>query len=110
MSFVSKIKTGLKNPKKGIEYLVLGDKDYNTLQNINAHSCFTIKDTQSPLEFQMIQPTDIHEHLQTLYMLTVELNLKNILELGTRTGESTIALLSAAKTLNENGKTKPDCN
>lgn len=30
-------------------------------------------------------------------MLTVELNLKNILELGTRTGESTIALLYAAK-------------
>lgn len=47
----------------------------------------------------MIQPTDIHEHLQTLYMLTVELNLNNILELGTRTGESTIALLLAAKEL-----------
>jgi len=47
----------------------------------------------------MIQPTDINEHLQTLHMLSVELNLKNILELGTRTGESTIALLFATKEL-----------
>lgn len=62
-----------------------------------AHSCFTVKDTNSTLEFNMTQPTDIHEHLQTLYFLTVELNLKNILELGTRTGESTIAFLLAAK-------------
>ncbi len=48
----------------------------------------------------MIQPTDIHEHLQTIHLLTVELNLKNILELGTRSGESTIALCLAAKELN----------
>jgi len=45
----------------------------------------------------MIKPTDIHEHLATLFMLTVELNLKTIVELGTGPGESTIALLYAAK-------------
>ncbi len=49
------------------------------------------------LEAHMIKPTDIHEHLMTLYMLTVELNLKTIVELGTREGESTIALLEAAR-------------
>jgi len=91
--------SGLKDPRKGLEYLVLGDKNYNTLQNLNVHSCFSMKNLSSPLEFQMTQPTDIHEHLQTLHMLTIELNLKNILELGTRTGESTIALLLAAKEL-----------
>jgi predicted O-methyltransferase YrrM len=32
-----------------------------------------------------------------LYMLTVELNLKRILELGTRDGDSTVALLMPAK-------------
>jgi len=100
LNFVSKLKTGLKDPRKGLEYLILGDKNYNVLQNMNTHSCFSIKQTQTPLESIMIQPTDIHEHLQTLHMLTVELNLKNILELGTRTGESTIALLFAAKKLN----------
>ncbi len=99
MNLFSKLKTGLKNPKKGLEYLILGEKNYNTLQNMNTHSCFSIKNAQTPLESQMIQPTDIHEHLQTLHMLTIELNLKNILELGTRTGESTIALLSATKEL-----------
>ena len=51
----------------------------------------------TPLEACMVQPTDIHEHLQTLHMLSVELDLKTVLELGTRGGESTIALLEAAK-------------
>jgi len=99
MNLFSKIRSGLKNPKKGLEYLILGGKKYNTLQNLSNHSCFSIENIESPLEQQMTQPTDIHEHLQTLHMLTVELNLKNILELGTRTGESTIALLLAAQKL-----------
>ena len=77
MNFFSKIKSGLQNPKKGLEYLVLGNKNYNALHNLNTHSCFSVSNTHSPLEFEMIQPTDIHEHLQTLHMLTIELNLKN---------------------------------
>jgi predicted O-methyltransferase YrrM len=48
----------------------------------------------------MTKPTDIHEHLATLFMLTIEFNLKRILELGTREGESTVALLQAAKQIN----------
>jgi len=100
MNFISKIKSGLQDPKKGLEYLLLGDKNYNILHNLNEHSYFTNQNAESPLESQMIQPTDINEHLQTLHMLSVELNLKNILELGTRTGESTIALLFATKELN----------
>jgi len=99
MNFISKIKSGLQDPKKGLEYLLLGDKNYNILHNLNEHSYFTNQNAESPLESQMIQPTDINEHLQTLHMLSVELNLKNILELGTRTGESTIALLFATKEL-----------
>jgi predicted O-methyltransferase YrrM len=42
------------------------------------------------------QPSDIYQHLTTLYILTVEFNLKTILELGIREGKSTIALLKAA--------------
>jgi len=99
MNLFSKIRSGLKNPKKGLEYLLLGEKSYNILHNLNEHSYFTNKNAESPLESQMIQPTDINEHLQTLHMLSVELNLKNILELGTRNGESTISLLFAAKEL-----------
>ena len=99
LDFTSKLKSGFKNPKKGLQYLLLGEKNFNTLHNLNTHSCFSIDKISSPLESQMIQPTDIHEHLQTLHLLTVELNLKNILELGTRTGESTIPFLLAAKEL-----------
>lgn len=99
MTFISKIKSGLKDPKRGLEYLILGEKKYNALYGFDTtHSCILVNTTDS-LEFSMTQPTDIHEHLQTLHMLTVELNLKNILELGTRTGESTIALLLATKEL-----------
>lgn len=95
MGFLSKIKSGLKNPKKGIMYAILGEKNFNTL---DSHYCFSIS-PNSVLENQMNQATDIHEHLQTLYMLNIELNLKNVLELGTRTGESTITLLLATKEL-----------
>jgi predicted O-methyltransferase YrrM len=95
MNFLSKIKSGLKNPKKGIMYIILGEKNFNTL---NSHYCFSIS-PKTVLEQQMKQPTDIHEHLQTLYMLSIELNLKTVLELGTRTGESTITLLLATKEL-----------
>jgi len=95
MNFLSKIKSGLKNPKKGIMYAILGEKNFNTL---DSHYCFSIS-PKTALEQQMNQPTDIHEHLQTLYMLNIELNLKTILELGTRTGESTITFLLATKEL-----------
>jgi predicted O-methyltransferase YrrM len=44
--------------------------------------------------------TDIHEHLPTLYSLVVESKAKAILELGVRTGESTVALLEAAQATN----------
>ncbi len=43
--------------------------------------------------------TDISEHLTTLSMLSVEFELRNILELGVRTGESTVALTEAASAI-----------
>jgi predicted O-methyltransferase YrrM len=49
------------------------------------------------VEQHSLMPTDINQHLTTLYMLAVEFNAKNMLELGVRGGESTIALLQAAK-------------
>lgn len=42
--------------------------------------------------------SDINEHLITLYNLGVALNAKKIFELGTRTGESMVALLEAVHT------------
>ncbi len=45
----------------------------------------------------MLEGTDISEHLMTIYMLTKHFKLSTALELGVRSGESTIARLSAAK-------------
>lgn len=61
---------------------------------------FFYDSANTELEKLMIQPSSMHEHLNTLYMLTVEFDLKNILELGTQFGNSTIALLEAVKEIN----------
>jgi O-methyltransferase len=42
---------------------------------------------------------DIGQHLMTLALLVTEFNLKEILELGTRDGNSTVALLEAARNI-----------
>jgi len=94
---ISQIKEGIKHPHKSFEYLILGKEKYEIFQNLSTHTCTSGIIPTTPLESRMIVPTDIHEHLCTLYLLTKELNLKRILELGTRSGESTVAFLQAAK-------------
>ena len=44
----------------------------------------------------ILAESDISEHLSTLFFLTIEFDLKRILELGVRDGNSTIALTEAA--------------
>jgi predicted O-methyltransferase YrrM len=46
--------------------------------------------------------TDISQHLLTLFALTVSLKAKNILELGVRDGNSTLAFLLGTKVTNGN--------
>lgn len=41
------------------------------------------------------KPTDIHEHLETLYNLVTSITAKTVIELGVNLGESTVALLEA---------------
>jgi predicted O-methyltransferase YrrM len=41
------------------------------------------------------RPTDIHQHLLTLYNLVTGMQAKTVIELGVNTGESTVALLEA---------------
>lgn len=109
MKLFSKIKKGLKQPKKGIRYLFLGKKEYHAFRKFKELEDFEKNETErlisivspsNPLENYMTRHTDISDHLSTLYLLTVEFNLKKILELGTRTGESTIAFLQAAHEIN----------
>lgn len=92
---ISKIKYAIKNPKLALTYAIFGKDKFYKL--INEHSCLYYNEPENYLEKLMIQKSAIHEHLTTLYMLTIEFNLKNILELGTQYGTSTIALLLAAR-------------
>ena len=110
----NKIIEGIKNPQKVLQYLVLGEKNFSKFKNMQtmeerlrvtitdelkkslSDELISIVHPSNALEFRMTQYSDISEHLSTLYILTIEFNLKQILELGTRTGESTIALLQAA--------------
>lgn len=94
MTLRQKIKAGLRHPKKTLTYLIFGPKAYHLIQAEKMEHDIKPK---NHLEAHMVKPTDIHEHLATLNMLTIELKLKTIVELGTGVGESTIALLEAAK-------------
>lgn len=92
----SHIKTAIKDPRRGLVFLILGKRRFGELYKPHS-ACFLVKNTTTYLESRMTKPTSMHEHLTTLYMLTIELDLKNVLELGTQHGESTIALLQAVK-------------
>jgi predicted O-methyltransferase YrrM len=92
---IQKLNTIRKDPKMSLVYLIMGPKKFKKFNQ--KHSCLHFDFPKNSLEELMIENSSIHEHLNTLYMLTVEFNLKNIVELGTQFGNSTIALLYAAK-------------
>jgi len=94
----SKFFTKIKHPKSALVYRLIGSKQFEKLRK--NHSCEFYNYPNTELEKLMIKNSSIHEHLNTLYMLTIEFNLQNILELGTQFGNSTIALLYAAKKIN----------
>ncbi len=96
--FLRKLKLIIKEPKSCLLYAFLGSEQFKKLNH--KHSCLFYDSVDNELEKLMVQPSSIHEHLNTLYMLTIEFNLKNILELGTQFGNSTTALLYAAKEIN----------
>ncbi len=79
----------LKNPHKA--RVVLDLERFEPLLLRNAEP------TSGALERIFAAPSDIYAHLPTLYKLTVDRRLRRVLELGTRTGLSTLALLYAAK-------------
>lgn len=101
MTLWSKLKTGLRHPREALVYLALGPQRYHltSAENLLVEAERMERNVRpnNLLESYMVKPTDIHEHLATLYMLSIELNLRTILELGVRGGESTITLLESAK-------------
>lgn len=53
-------------------------------------------DLEIPVSY-FARVSDIYAHLPTLYRTTVERGLQDVLELGTRTGESTVVFLAATR-------------
>lgn len=78
----------------GLMSITIGDDRWQHLRR--ADSCRAAAETGHVVFDRAREPTDIHEHLTTLYMLTREFRLDPVLELGTRTGESTVAFCQAA--------------
>lgn len=93
------LKIGLRHPRLALLWLFC-PKEYRYTVVKKVLDPEKLKRNRIPktvVEKLMITPTDIHEHLVTLHLLAIELNCKTIVELGTKLGESTIALLEAAK-------------
>jgi len=90
------IRSVVRDPRKALAWVVLRPEEYGRVFGELKDTCNQTV-AVNLLEKHMTKDTDIHEHLLTLYMLTVERRLGRILELGTRTGESTVALLLAAR-------------
>jgi len=98
MDLYSKLRSAIHNPKDAILYLILGQGNYNKLKpRLNSIQQYSRIEPQSQLEAHTLKRTDINEHLTTLYMLTKQHRLSTVLELGVRTGESTVVFLFAAK-------------
>jgi len=63
----------------------------------NREFAWATTDFKKPYEDLMILDQPIHQHLVTLYFIVKEFKLKNVLELGTQGGYSTVALGYAVK-------------
>lgn len=84
-----------------LQALLLGPAHFQALQRIWHIEPLLFRPIESDsipdLERTFARPSDIYAHLPTLYWLTVDAGRKRILELGTRDGDSTVALLLAAR-------------
>lgn len=59
--------------------------------------------TEYPMKHSLaktLEKNDINEHIPTLFLITIEFNLKNVVELGVRDGTITISLTEAVSHLN----------
>ncbi len=84
-----------------IQALLLGPEHFRALQIIARVEPMLLMPQEararSELERLLAGPGDIYAHLATLYKLTVDGRRTRILELGTRSGNSTLALLWGAR-------------
>ncbi|HWM51907.1 MAG TPA: class I SAM-dependent methyltransferase [Thermoplasmata archaeon] len=84
-----------------MEAFVLGPEQFRAFRSMPAVEPMLLfpqeAEATSVLGRVFTHPSDIYAHLPTLYRITLEGPRPRVLELGTRSGESTLALLLAAK-------------
>ena len=90
---IKALKFAILHPKTAILCLILGIGPYMTLHEYHIAKKFTPKNFVEEL---MITYSDTWQHIPTLYLLCVLKKPKVILELGCRTGNTTLPLLYAA--------------
>lgn len=87
--------------RAGVQALLLGPEHFEALQRIGQIEPLLLRPFRrrepTSLEQLFAQCSDVYAHLPTLYRLTIEGGRKRALELGTRDGDSTIALLLAMR-------------
>jgi predicted O-methyltransferase YrrM len=94
---MSRIYERVRHPRKTIITALVGPQASARVSQISWETCSEVIPT-NPLEERMVASSSpIHEHLATLHMLTVEHALQRTVELGCGNGDSTIALLQAAR-------------
>ncbi|QDI88789.1 class I SAM-dependent methyltransferase [Candidatus Nitrosopumilus sp. SW] len=91
---IKALKFAFRHPKTAFFSAILGIGPYMTLNEYKiAKTCFSPK---NPVEERMISYSDTWQHLPTLYLLCTLKKPKVVLELGCRTGNTTLPLLYAA--------------
>jgi len=91
---IKALKFALKHPKTALLSIILGIGPYMTLHEYNiAKTSFSPK---NPVEKRMTTYSDTWQHMPTLHLLCLLKKPKIILELGCRTGNTTVPLLFAA--------------
>lgn len=91
---VKALKFALKHPKTALLSAILGIGPYMTLNEYKiSKTCFI---PTNPVEKRMITYSDTWQHIPTLYLLCLLRKPKTILELGCRTGNTTMPLLYSA--------------
>lgn len=91
---IKAIKFALKHPKIAFLSAILGIGRYMTLYEYEIAKTRFVP--TNPVEEKMITYSDTWQHIPTLYLLCVLKKPKVILELGCRTGNTTLPLLYAA--------------
>jgi|TARA_B100001971_G_scaffold65136_1_gene59896 predicted O-methyltransferase YrrM len=89
--------------RKALIRLIVGRTKFYHLEAIEREELSLLDSVKSKNEVErcvLDGATDIYEHLTTLFLLIIEKKAKTIVELGTRNGESTIALVEGAKKTN----------